>query len=737
MQFNIEKTVSNFVESQFPQFYLEEGPNFVLFMKAYYEWMESEGQAIQQARNLFDTRDIDNTLNDFLEHFQKKYLYGIPFNVIINKRFLLKHILDVYRSKGTINCYKLLFKLIYNQDVEIYLPGNDILKPSDGTWVQPKYIEVTNDVNLNNFVGQTVVGLSSNTSAVVEDYIQEPINQNILASLYLTDIMPKGGTFFTGEKVLIKNQRANTAAVAIAPIVLGSMSSMQIINGGQQFNIGDILKIADRDVVTGDVISHGVDGQVRVTGLSRAQGALYFYIVGGGTGFTSNASIFVYSADGNGSGGSFSIGGISYTNAITYDTDLIVDYANLTLNATTFGFTGNNSANVTTPIQNALKYNTQTFGSIYALSNIQTGNGYTSAPNIFVRSTQLAQKILAGTLSYTTSSNTVTGTGTAFTYYFSNNDAIYLQANSSNSASKELHIIKQVVDDTHITLYGPPKYSSTAYAVYKNAPIILPSNFDSSDPVMYSANGSVVGLNANVSSLPSTGNNVVATVSALNSGKGYVDGETVVAYRFGGLNPLNIVNGGSNYSNGDTLIFNGGGLSASPATGNVVTWSNGNIKEAPLTFSGSGYSTTPSIVVRSNTGTGAVLTTTVTQYNTASQVIGKIVKGSNLGVKPGYWTTTRGFLNSDKYIQDSYFYQDFSYQIKVAATLDKYKDILYNTFHTAGSELFGKFYEQINEISQTKILYEVSSSYNVATVKADSTLVTSDNSVYTVDILPV
>ena len=125
MQFNIEKTISNLVESQFPQFYLSEGPNFVLFLKAYYEWMESEGQAIQQARSLFDLRDIDNTLTDFLSHFQQKYLYGIPFNVIANKRFLLKHILDVYRSKGTIQCYRLLFKLLYNQDIDIYLPGRD------------------------------------------------------------------------------------------------------------------------------------------------------------------------------------------------------------------------------------------------------------------------------------------------------------------------------------------------------------------------------------------------------------------------------------------------------------------------------------------------------------------------------------------------------------------------------------------------------------------------------------
>ena len=41
--------------------------------------------------------------------------------------------------------------------------------------------------------------------------------------------------------------------------------------------------------------------------------------------------------------------------------------------------------------------------------------------------------------------------------------------------------------------------------------------------------------------------------------------------------------------------------------------------------------------------------------------------------------------------------------------LNKYKDILYNTFHTSGSELFGKYYEIINENSNIEILYEQSS----------------------------
>jgi hypothetical protein len=63
-------------------------------------------------------------------------------------------------------------------------------------------------------------------------------------------------------------------------------------------------------------------------------------------------------------------------------------------------------------------------------------------------------------------------------------------------------------------------------------------------------------------------------------------------------------------------------------------------------------------------------------------------------------------LNSDKYIHDSYYYQDYSYEIRVSQTLNKYRDILYNTFHTAGAELFGKYLLITKESSQANILFE-------------------------------
>jgi len=95
--------ISTFIEQQFPAFYREEGPKFIEFVKAYYEWMESEGKQTSKTRNLFSTRDIDLTADAFVEEFKKKYLTGVPKEIAGDKRFLQKHILDLYRSKGSLD----------------------------------------------------------------------------------------------------------------------------------------------------------------------------------------------------------------------------------------------------------------------------------------------------------------------------------------------------------------------------------------------------------------------------------------------------------------------------------------------------------------------------------------------------------------------------------------------------------------------------------------------------------
>lgn len=815
MKFNVEKKISNFIESQFPQFYLDEGAKFVDFVKAYYEWMENEGSQlvkagpINQSRNLFDFRDIDNTLDSFLEHFQAKYLYGIPFKTISDPRMLLKNILDVYRSKGSIQCYKLLFRLLYNEDCEIYLPSLDVLRVSDGLWVQPKYLEVIDTENIQSYLGKVIYGASSKTIAVVENIVKQPVNKNIVVMMYISNISPRGGQFKPGEKIVI-NKDLSQESLANATSVIGSLDHLKIINGGQNFRPGDILKLAQLDPTTNEVITNGVGGEVKVLDTFRGQGALTYFITNHGGGYFKNSNVRVYNDDddGSGYGGTFKLGPLHYAKKVTYNTDLIMDHLYfdnndpITLDSAAFQWSKNPTANISSTIQSVLSFSTNTFGSVYTLTEINPGNNYIRAPHIFVE-TSMQSNPIPGNVYYKNTSKYVHGTNTNITSsaYFQNNRPIFLQANSSNAATAEFQTVKQspllvniiantagvnaaanvinivaanskfnvydelyyavpegntqiggltknqkyyvtwtnsssiAISDTKygtnadltearttevgevhtltnfntLQLWSAPYGNSTATAQYRFPAPIFPASYAIYEQPMRRLDNTVNGLNLNIIGQPSNGNDIVSVAVAYNSGKGYRDGEVVTGYLFNCMNEPVIVDGGLNYSNNDSIVFYGGGAASDAAGFVTVTDNYGTITEIVLNYTGSGYTSLPYVKVKSARGTGAVLKPSITAsntYNTYSKITGQVIK-NGVGVKPGNWITTSGFLNSDKYIQDSSFYQDFSYQIRTALQLEQYRDILYNTFHVAGSELFGEFYKTTYEVGNPmSILYE-------------------------------
>ena len=389
-------------------------------------------------------------------------------------------------------------------------------------------------------------------------------------------------------------------------------------------------------------------------------------------------------------------------------------------------FTESRTAN----IGNALTFRTDTFGTITTLANITTGNNYTNATINFVRSNLLSNG-LPGSISYTTSSNTITGTSTIFDSIFAANDVIQIQANSSLNYTQELQVIKEVTNSTQIILYGPPQNSSTASAVYRAAPTIFPANFATYDSVMVREDETLNGENENIRGLPASGNDIVTSVSIVDSGKSYLNGEDVDLYLQGGLSNVVISSGGSGYQNNELVIFSGGGTPDS-ANATTITDSNGSIINILYSDRGSGYQTTPTISVRTSNGTGASLYVNIAEFNTASLVEGKVIKGG-VGVGRGFWSTTKSHLSSDKFIQDSYFYQDFSYQIKVQKTLAKYKDIIKDTFHSAGSELFGEF-ELIQDVSSNiELLHSSNTAVKSFDFTSDSNILLADNNVVTVD----
>lgn len=274
---NIEDLVSPLIQSQFPAFYNEEGPLFIEFVKSYYKWLETTGQQAYYARNLIEYKDIDKTVDDFIVHFKETFLKDLPLSTQADERMFLRNILDLYQNKGNEQSVKLAIRALFNQDSAIYLPSQDILKSSDGTWVKPKYLEVTVSTRNKSFVNKEIVGTVTGSKAFCESVVKKRINGKYIDVLFLSNLR---GDFAYGEKIV---ETANTNVIN-APSVTGSLTTLDVLTGGQNFAIGDEF----------DVISvNGKNAKAIVTSISSETGRVNFTIKDGGFGYSNTATVYI------------------------------------------------------------------------------------------------------------------------------------------------------------------------------------------------------------------------------------------------------------------------------------------------------------------------------------------------------------------------------------------------------------------------------------------------------------
>lgn len=269
--FRSPESIAPIVASQFPEFYREEGEGFIAFLKAYYEWLET-----QFPRNQMEMRDIDRTTDDFIIHFKETYLKNIQFDVATNKRLLVKNSLDLYRAKGTERAVDLFTKLVYGKASSVYYPGDDLFRASDADYVQPKYIEVSGTTRNVALVGRQISGTTSGQTAFVERYIKRKTNVDYIHILYVSN---PTGEFVPGE-LLITDGKVRSDS----PVVIGSVTDGTVTNGGAGFAIGDICNfVSDR----------GRSGLCRITKIGEISGIVNFELIYGGYGFSLNAESIV------------------------------------------------------------------------------------------------------------------------------------------------------------------------------------------------------------------------------------------------------------------------------------------------------------------------------------------------------------------------------------------------------------------------------------------------------------
>ena len=723
---SIEKNISSFIDQQFPAFYRDQGPNFVAFVRAYYEWMEQTNNTIGHARSLLDYRDIDTTPEQFIKNFKFQYVQSLPENTVADKRLLIKHILDLYRSKGTPRAVELLFRMVFNEDIDLYIPNEFIFKPSDNIWKVPRYLETKSNPNINRLVGTQIQNIGNTASAIVENVSSKLVSGRTINILEISSVR---GEFTRGDRIYQTNSTDIPIEQAIT--VIGSLTAVAVTQGGANYSIGDIL----------DVAGSGVEAKARVSAISdQFVGALSYTIADGGSGYTTNAIVtvqttlnlnivgllgFINTGDqvvdsvtsangtvisansttvrlvnfsetpnftvgnkvigpsgnatitrvlgGVGSGGTFRVGSITNREVLSFNTTSIESYLSTQLDQSTntlqidvssisgtfnIGDTVTASANVV-----------QLEGFTTSVTSVANGESLSNASlgiaNLFVYRSDGALISCTGPDSDLGNANLVSG--------------ISLVSNTSASVfeliitpSKQTIIGNAIVE----TANGTALVVGTVNGYFIPTSTITDSNTAATatiDNVIRLTDWDLDGSIATLDNLDTPIGDVlpvtilevgtIASLTQINPGSGYVTVPNITV-----VEPIIA----------DQILFDAGFTQKgnNAIITSTIAGGNGSVTAVDIIDSGYGYVENENVTLQSNTNSSLVGGTS-------------IVYRSGRGT--GRWLNRKSFPSDVIYIQDGFFYQNYSYQVIAQRMLSSYEILVRDLVHPSGIALFGTY----------------------------------------------
>ena len=228
---------SSLVPNQVPEFIRADYPTFVAFVEAYYEYLD------QQGVDLKSLRDLDQTIDEFIQYFKKELAVNLPTNLAVDEKFLLQHIKDQYLAKGSEGSYKLLFRMLYNKNVELDYPGRQMLRASDGRWQQDLSIFVNVIIGTPDLIDGKLVDVvkPNRTFKVLIDrrqYVEVEIDRVVQLSDQTFEFFIDRkffGDIAVGDQIRYKDEFVGT--------IVSTTSGLQILQQGTGFKAGQLFEL--------------------------------------------------------------------------------------------------------------------------------------------------------------------------------------------------------------------------------------------------------------------------------------------------------------------------------------------------------------------------------------------------------------------------------------------------------------------------------------------------------------
>ena len=624
---------------------------------------------VENIQQLLNYSDPDHTISDFLSQMKKEFLNTIPQDTddAVSTRKLIKNIKSLYRAKGTAKAHKAFFRILFNENSEVYTPSDDMLRVSDGSWNVQTFLRCTQTTLQQAqdpifLTGQVITQANDPADATVNK--ATAIVENVLkfqeGSTQIIEIIinteTTTGTFVNGAEVTgISNIDED---ITIGVTVSQGLATATITNDGGTLTVGDEATItggagSGARVQVLDISGAGVDEViVNAVGQNYQEGDTLTFSSG-----TAEAKVAVVN------------GGIA------------PELGSLTIHVEleTGTITGGGSGDLLLEDVNGIS------------EKFLDSTSITSDTEIKIELENEVGHLL---------SQEDDGTQTSERFYILNQDS---QPETPVGIEAEEHIVLE--DETQDDgLYSGDKIvqeNSTGSGDITDIRMIASGSGYTTLPTatidgvrFLSLENSTSNVSAPYSRIEfEDGGRVLneSTFAVLN-----VNGGTVIPFGddIGKATSLSIVEHGIDFTSAPTLAFPhyavlktvSGTISAnetftsniSGATGTVIDFTSPLLK----------FTATTSELVEGDTITTSGSQTAIVAKADAMTGIATI----NAGI-----TTAGSYVNQDghisegsKKIQDSLYYQDFSYVIKVAESINKWRDAIKRSVHPSGFYVTGE-----------------------------------------------
>lgn len=287
------------VEKQVPGFVRENHDKFVQFLTTYYEYLDQEENINDYIRNVIRFIDPDTTTDYLLTNFFDE-LKNLPKDMLADKRFVAKHIYDLYDAKGTPKAIELLFRILYGEDISITYPSDSILRGSDGIWKQDAFFTVSGVIG-NLPVGNVRISISiqneyGNFTILTNKIVYDSSNNTFRIFYEATDRL----RLVLDQYVIKYDSAGNKEFVGK---LQKSPSKLVVLSGGKFWQLGTIVRMpgsisdtyaivtnvtGDGAMVTLDVIDYGygnTEGEIITVSpfLSKPSGSSVDIVYNAGT----------------------------------------------------------------------------------------------------------------------------------------------------------------------------------------------------------------------------------------------------------------------------------------------------------------------------------------------------------------------------------------------------------------------------------------------------------------------